>query len=630
MTGVSRASMGRRAIGRLVPTRLIVVVAILTAGISDARATAAALQTNGPAANRVNIVILGDGYRSIELSKFATDAGSLMGTFFSEDPWLSYRTYFNVWRIDRASNQSGGADSQSQTHDTAFGSYFNCFGIQRLLCADSQKVNTAVAQEMPAGVPMMVVVLVNDSRYGGSGGAFSVVSLDPNASQVMMHEVGHSFANLSDEYVDPSTCAAGIYGAPVNKFNVAPTSDRASLPWTAWVDAATPLPSPDSGPDVPGAYLGGYFCPQYFRPTHDSKMNHLGIPYYQVNQEQLLRSIYARINPIDSASPASSSVAVDGGSDATFSVSTLVPASGSALSIAWRLSGQLAGQNATLTLSAAALAALPTGGSVLEVAVSDRTSMVIRDPNSIMTRRRSWTLVKGAASSRPQTGWWWNPTESGRGFSFEVSGNNIFMSSYLYAGDGTPLWFVAMSPQQSNLTFQGPLQQYANGQTLSGSYGVPVLSGSVGSVTLSFASPTVGQLTWPGGTTPIQRFDFVPGGAAAGPAAGMPQTGWWWNPGEAGRGFFFEVQDTTMFLSGYMYDSSGQAAWYISQATMSSPTLYEGTLQEYRGGQTLGGAYKASSLYADRGTISIQFSTPTTAILTLPNGTQTPLQRFGF
>lgn len=241
-----------------------------------------------------------------------------------------------------------------------------------------------------------------------------------------------------------------------------------------------------------------------------------------------------------------------------------------------------------------------------------------------------WSIAAPLATILPQSGWWWNPAEGGRGFSLELSGSNVFMSTYLYAADGSPLWYVALAPRQAAVSFQGSLQQYANGQTLTGAYQAPALLGTIGSATLSLDSAGSGRLVWPGGTTPIQRFDFVTGGAASGPAAGMPQTGWWWNPAEGGRGFFIEVQNTTMLISGYMYDSRGQAVWYTSQGPMTSPTLYQGPLQQYQGGQTLTGAYAAPNLAESLGTVSLQFSSQSQATLTLPNGTQIPLTRYVF
>lgn len=240
------------------------------------------------------------------------------------------------------------------------------------------------------------------------------------------------------------------------------------------------------------------------------------------------------------------------------------------------------------------------------------------------------SLSSSSTTATPETGWWWYASESGRGFSLEVSGNNLFMAGYLYSTDGTPIWYVSSGSRASNGVYQGTLQQFSGGQTLSGSYQAPSYLGSVGTVTMSFDTTTSGRLTWPGGTIPFTRYDIVSGGVTAGSSAGMPQKGWWWNSAESGRGYFIEVQGSTMFLATYMYDTSGQAAWYVSLGAMTSTSLYTGTLTEFRGGQTLAGPYSAPTTSLNAGTITIQFSSQTGATLTLPNGQQVALTRYSF
>ncbi len=240
------------------------------------------------------------------------------------------------------------------------------------------------------------------------------------------------------------------------------------------------------------------------------------------------------------------------------------------------------------------------------------------------------SVASTSATATPETGWWWYASESGRGFSLEVSGNNLFLAGYLYSTDGTPIWYVSSGARASNGVYQGILQQFSGGQTLSGSYQAPSYLGSVGTVTLSFDTTTSGRLAWPGGTIPLTRYDIVSGGVTAGAAAGMPQKGWWWNSSESGRGYFIEVQNSTMFLATYMYGSTGQAVWYVSNGAMTSTSLYTGALTEFRGGQTLGGPYNAPTSSLSAGTITIQFSSQTAATLTLPNGQQVALTRYSF
>ncbi|MSP49806.1 MAG: hypothetical protein EXQ95_10845 [Alphaproteobacteria bacterium] len=240
------------------------------------------------------------------------------------------------------------------------------------------------------------------------------------------------------------------------------------------------------------------------------------------------------------------------------------------------------------------------------------------------------SLASASATATPETGWWWNSAESGRGFSIEVSGGNLFMAGYLYSTNGKPIWYISQGARASNGVYQGSLLEFSSGQTLAGSYQAASNRGTVGTVTLSFDTTTAGRLTWAGGTIPIARYDIVTGGVTSGAAAGMPQKGWWWSSAESGRGYFLEVQGSTLFLAAYMYDSTGQAVWYISLGAMTSTSLYTGTLTEFRGGQTLGGAYNATTSSSSVGAITLQFSSQTAATLTLPNGQQVALTRYTF
>jgi uncharacterized repeat protein (TIGR02543 family) len=112
-----------------------------------------------------------------------------------------------------------------------------------------------------------------------------------------------------------------------------------------------------------------------------------------------------------------------------------------------------------------------------------------------------------------------------------------------------------------------------------------------------------------------------------------PQTGFWYNPAEAGRGFVIEMHsDNNLFIGGFMYDASGNAIWYASgPAAMASGTTYTGTWQQFGHGQTLTGAYQPPAIADnDVGSITLVFTSAATATLTLPDGRQIPLQRFPF
>ena len=249
---------------------------------------------------------------------------------------------------------------------------------------------------------------------------------------------------------------------------------------------------------------------------------------------------------------------------------------------------------------------------------------------------RGVVTVPGGVTCQPQApqkGWWWNPAEDGRGFSVEVRGNNLFFASFLYDVSGRSTWYVSTGPVSLDGSFySGDLLAARGGQTLGGAYpGFPTLT-SQGNVTLAFSSGTTGTMIWPGGTVPIQRFNIVNNGVSLGPAANLPESGWWWNENEPGRGFFMEWQGPTLDIAGYMYDDAGNPVWYLPVGDMAANgTTFSGSWWSYGNGQTLTGAWKPNTrLSTNVAPMTVTFSAPDTALMTLPNGRTTALRRQRF
>ena len=236
---------------------------------------------------------------------------------------------------------------------------------------------------------------------------------------------------------------------------------------------------------------------------------------------------------------------------------------------------------------------------------------------------------------RPQTGWWWNPGEDGRGFSLEVRGNNLFFASFLYETTGRSTWYVSSGPISLDGTlYHGDLLAAAHGQTLDGPYvRFPDLT-PVGRMVITFNNSTTGTLVWPGGTVPIQRFNIVPDGLNLPPVPGQPQSGWWWNEQEAGRGFFLEFQNGWLDIAGYMYDSRGDPVWYLTVAQVAGTEqqrTFSSSWWSYADGQTLRGAWRPHVRVNDNvAPLSINFTGPDTAVLSLPGGRKTAIKRHAF
>ncbi|MDA8384498.1 MAG: hypothetical protein M0037_15860, partial [Betaproteobacteria bacterium] len=135
-----------------------------------------------------------------------------------------------------------------------------------------------------------------------------------------------------------------------------------------------------------------------------------------------------------------------------------------------------------------------------------------------------------------------------------------------------------------------------------------------------------------------QRFAAIPGGSTDAQPAGTAQTGWWYDATEPGTGYSIEIQFNAnypsgyMFMASYMYDASGNPVWYLSEGPMTTATTYQGTWAQFGGGVTLTGPYSAASVVdSNLGPVTLQFTSATTAELTLPGASAPiPLTRFAF
>ena len=135
-------------IGTRRPLTAALTLAALAAALGTASAqTLTTIRANGSPANRVDLVVLGDGYTQSELAKYETDVDAFIAGLFGQSPFAEYRNHFNVHRIDLASAESG-ADHPSRTppvfKNTALDGTFDCSGIQRLTCVSLSKVNTVL------------------------------------------------------------------------------------------------------------------------------------------------------------------------------------------------------------------------------------------------------------------------------------------------------------------------------------------------------------------------------------------------------------------------------------------------------------------------------------------------------
>ncbi len=218
-----------------------------------ARFKATALMQNGPPASKVDLVILGDGYAKEEMEKFRKDAQHFNDIMFSITPFKERKQDFNVWMIEVISEESGiSKPDKNIWKSNALGAIYNTFGSARYVLTTANAALRDIAGQVPYEV---INLLINDERYGG-GGIYNqyntTYTITDQAGQewqrdyVYVHEFGHSFAGLGDEYYSSQVSYEAFYSKEVEPWepNVTALRDKGNLKWKAFVAPETPLPTP--------------------------------------------------------------------------------------------------------------------------------------------------------------------------------------------------------------------------------------------------------------------------------------------------------------------------------------------------------------------------------------------------
>ena len=202
---------------------------------------------NGPAAAKVDLLILGDGYSEAQLPKFHKDVERLVKVLFEHEPFKSRRSDFNVRAIDLPTPKSGV--NRPRTGDfrrTPLGVSYNIFDSERYaLTLDNRSV-----RDVAAAAPYdFLEILINEEHYGG-GGIFNdhaTAAVDTAfAEYIFVHEFGHHFAALGDEYYTSDVAyETGVADRPEPwEPNVTALKDPANLKWKDLVESGTPVPTP--------------------------------------------------------------------------------------------------------------------------------------------------------------------------------------------------------------------------------------------------------------------------------------------------------------------------------------------------------------------------------------------------
>ena len=233
----------------------------------------------------IDIVILAEGYTGKEMDLFYQDAQNACESLFSHEPFRSMKDKFNIIAVASPSTDNGvSVPRENQWKQTAVHSHFDTFYSDRYLTTSRVKsIHNALA-----GIPYEhIIILANTDVYGG-GGIYNSYTLTtahhPMFKPVVVHEFGHSFAGLADEYFYEDDTMTDTYPLDIEPLeqNISTRIDFASK-WENMLIKGTPIPTPTAErKKYPvGVYEGGgYSAKGIYRPAYDCRMRTNGYPEF--------------------------------------------------------------------------------------------------------------------------------------------------------------------------------------------------------------------------------------------------------------------------------------------------------------------------------------------------------------
>ena len=201
---------------------------------------------NGDPQKKVDVAIISEGYTANELGKFRADIERFSQILFTQEPYKSNKEKFNIYGVYKPSEESGTDEPLADIfRNTVLNSTFNSLGSERYLLTEDNKTLRNLASHVPYDA---LYIMVNHKKYGG-GGIYNWSCTFTTDNQwhkyLFLHEFGHSFAGLADEYYTSDTAYEDFFKPTVEPVepNITALLDTANLKWKKWISSGIALPS---------------------------------------------------------------------------------------------------------------------------------------------------------------------------------------------------------------------------------------------------------------------------------------------------------------------------------------------------------------------------------------------------
>jgi len=235
------------------------------------------VMVNGEPSEKVDIVIIPDGYTVEEMELFKKDCEKFAGYLFNSSPFKENKDKFNIRGVFAPSKESGtDLPGENIWKNTIMNSRFYTFDLERYLMTSDNKTLRHIASNAPYD---QIYILVNHDKYGG-GSIYNHYSVCVNNNQyeefTFVHEFGHGFASLADEYYTSDVAYQDFYSLEIEPVDPNLTTlKNFESKWKDLVDDGTPIPTPatEEYKHVVGAFEGGgYVQAGVYRPMQDCTM----------------------------------------------------------------------------------------------------------------------------------------------------------------------------------------------------------------------------------------------------------------------------------------------------------------------------------------------------------------------